>query len=66
MCKPIQITLKEPKKIFKIGQITSIEFRQAQVNLINAINAKNAAKYDAKLAEIALLQLSGDLLTTNF
>lgn len=25
---------------FKLGQITSIEFRQAQLNLINAINAK--------------------------
>ena len=57
---------KRTEENFKIGQITSIEFRQAQVNLINAINAKNAAKYDAKLAEIALLQLSGDLLTTNF
>ena len=51
---------------FKLGQITSIEFRQAQINLINAINAKNAAKYDAKLAELQLLQLSGDLLNIDF
>lgn len=51
---------------FKLGQITSIEFRQAQLNLINAINAKNAAKYDAKLAELLLLQLTGQLLDTDF
>ena len=51
---------------FKLGQISSIEFRQAQLNLINAKNAKNIAKYDAKLAELQLLQLSGDLLASKF
>ena len=51
---------------YKLGQITSIEFRQAQLNLINAINDKNAAKYDAKLAELQLLQLSGLLLEVEF
>jgi outer membrane protein len=51
---------------FKLGQITSIEFRQAQINLINAINAKNSAKYDAKLSELQLLQLSGGLLNAEF
>jgi outer membrane protein TolC len=51
---------------FKLGQITSIEFRQAQLNLINAINAKNAAKYEAKLSELQLLQLSGELLNIEF
>ena len=51
---------------FKLGQITSIEFRQAQLNLINAINAKNAAKYEAKLSELQLFQLSGELLNIEF
>ena len=51
---------------FKLGQITSIEFRQAQLNLINAKNAKNGAKYEAKLAELQLMQLSGDLLNSSF
>ena len=51
---------------YKLGQITSIEFRQAQINLINAINDKNASKYDAKLAELQLLQLSGQLLDVEF
>ncbi|WP_405250870.1 TolC family protein [Dokdonia sp. Asnod3-C12] len=51
---------------FKLGQITSIEFRQAQLNLLNAQTTKNAAKYTAKLAEIQLLQLTGQLLNVDF
>ena len=51
---------------FKLGQITSIEFRQAQVNLLNAQSNLNQAKYDAKNAELRLLQLTGDLLNTTF
>jgi outer membrane protein TolC len=47
---------------FKLGQITSIEFRQAQINLLNARTAVSNAKYDAKLIELELLQLSGELL----
>lgn len=47
---------------FQVGRITSIEFRQAQINLLNAATNKNLAKYDAKLAELQLLQLTGQLL----
>ncbi|KAA2219749.1 MULTISPECIES: TolC family protein [Maribacter] len=47
---------------YKLGQITSVELRQAQINLLNAQTNKNFAKYDAKLAELQLLQLTGQLL----
>jgi outer membrane protein len=47
---------------FKLGQVTSIEFRQAQLNLLTAELSRNQAKYDAKLAEVLLLQVSGQLL----
>ena len=47
---------------YKLGQITSVELRQAQLNLLNAQTNKNFAKYDAKLAELQLLQLTGQLL----
>ncbi|MDO6623176.1 TolC family protein [Oceanihabitans sp. 1_MG-2023] len=47
---------------FKIGQVNSIEFRQAQLNLLNAELSRNQAKYQAKLSELQLLQLSGELL----
>lgn len=51
---------------FQLGRITSIEFRQAQINLLNAQTNKNLAKYDAKLAELQLLQLTGQLLNVEF
>ena len=47
---------------YKLGQITSLELRQAQINLLNAQTNKNLAKYQAKLAELQLLQLTGQLL----
>lgn len=47
---------------FKLGQVTSIEFRQAQLNLLNAELSRSQAKYDAKIAEILVLQISGELL----
>ena len=47
---------------YKLGQATSIEFRQAQLNLINSELNRNQAKYAAKIAELTVLQLSGELL----
>ena len=47
---------------YKLGQVTSIDFRQAQVNLINAELSVSNAKYTAKNAELQLLQLAGTLL----
>ena len=57
-----QNNFERSKEQFQIGSITSIEFRQAQINLLNAQTNKNLAKYDAKLAELQLLQLTGQLL----
>ena len=51
---------------FKLGQVNSIEFRQAQLNLLNAELSRNQAKYLAKLAELEMLQISGELLNVDF
>ncbi|MEX2350203.1 MAG: TolC family protein [Flavobacteriaceae bacterium] len=51
---------------YKLGQISSLELRQAQLNQLNAQTAKNLSKYEAKLAELELLQLTGQLLTVEF
>ncbi|WP_372756369.1 TolC family protein [Mariniflexile sp.] len=51
---------------FKIGQVNSIEFRQAQINLLNAELSRNQMKFEAKLAELQLLQLCGELLNVEF
>ncbi len=51
---------------FKIGRATSIEFRQAQINLLNAQLSENRAKYQAKTADFLVLQISGELLNMEF
>lgn len=51
---------------YKLGQATSLEFRQAQINYLNSLIARNQAKYTAKLSELQLLQVSGQLLNINF
>lgn len=61
-----QNNFERSKEQFQLGRITSIEFRQAQINLLNAQTNKNLAKYDAKLAELQLLQLTGQLLEVPF
>jgi len=47
---------------FNIGQVTSVEFRQAQFNLLNAEINFATSKYTAKVAELRLLQLCGKIL----
>lgn len=47
---------------FKFGQVSSIEFRQAQLNLLNSQTSLNNARYDAKIRELQLLQLTGKLI----
>jgi outer membrane protein TolC len=51
---------------FKLGQVNSIEFRQAQINLLNAELSRNQAKYFAKVAEMQMLQICGELLNVSF
>lgn len=45
----------------RIGQVSSLEYRQAQLNLLNAETNLNTAKFNAKTIEMELLQLSGEL-----
>ena len=57
-----QLNFERTEEQFKVGQVTSVEFRQAQLNLLNAATNLNTAKFDAKILEINLLQLSGGLM----
>ena len=66
LVKTSAVNFKRTEEQYALGTITAIEFRQAQLNLLNAETSSNAAKYNAKLAEYALLQLSGQLLNTDF
>jgi outer membrane protein TolC len=44
---------------FRIGTITTLEFRTAQLNYINAKVRNSNAQFQAKLSEIALKELAG-------
>ena len=48
---------------FRIGTITTttLEFRTAQINYINAKVRNSNAQYQAKISEIALKELAGNL-----
>ena len=53
----LDITLEK----FKIGTITTVEFRTAQLNYVNAKFRNNSAQFQAKISEIALKELAGNL-----
>lgn len=53
----IEITAEK----FRIGTITSVEFRAAQLNFINSKIRLSSAQYQAKLSEITLRELAGNL-----
>ncbi len=46
---------------FRLGSISSLEFREAQRTFVSAENRLINAMYEAKVAETELLQLTGDL-----
>ena len=53
----LEITVEK----YRIGIIPTIEFRTAQLNYINASVRLSNAKFQAKLSEIVLKQLAGNL-----
>lgn len=53
----LDITLSK----FKIGTITPIEYRTAQLNYVNALVRYSNAQFQTKLYEISLKELSGSL-----
>lgn len=55
--KNMEITAEK----FKIGTITSVEFRAAQLNYINSRIRLSSAQFQAKLSEITLRELAGNL-----
>ena len=53
----LEITLDK----YKLGNITPLEVRQAEVNFVNAQVSFRAAEYQAKSAEIALKQITNNI-----
>jgi outer membrane protein TolC len=48
---------------YKLKELSGIELREAQNNLLEAEERQSIAEYNIKLCEISLLQLSGQILT---
>jgi len=48
---------------FRLGQISSIELREAQVNLLNEMLRRNNLSFAAKQLELSLMVLSGDWMS---
>ncbi len=59
--KSAQANFERSLDLYNLGQLTSIEFREAQINLMNAKNRINEALYSLKIAQTDLLILSGKL-----
>ncbi|MFY0594456.1 TolC family protein [Roseivirga sp.] len=64
--KTNQLNFERTQEQFKLGRVTSIDFRTAQSNLLNARINLIQARYDAKLAELTLFQLIGQIQQATF
>lgn len=60
------INLEAAMAKYKIGSISGIQYRDIQVSYLNAADRKLKAVYQAKLSEIQLLLLAGELSLQNF
>lgn len=58
-----QLNLERSSELFKAGQITSTEFRDAQLALLNAEVRIINAKIAVKLNEIDIMRLTGQILS---
>jgi len=60
---PAQLNFQRTKELYELGQATTTQFREAQLNLIRAKNNITSAKFEAKILEFKLLRLGGELIT---
>ncbi|MEM7106174.1 MAG: TolC family protein [Bacteroidota bacterium] len=60
--KSAELNFERSQEALNVGQINSTQFREAQFNLANARTRIANARYQAKLAEMELLWLSGTLV----
>ena len=51
---------------YKLGLLSSIQFRDAQLKLQRAELQKNTSKYNTKISELALMKISGQILTKSY
>ena len=47
---------------YSLGLVSSIEFRQAQTNLLKAELSLNNSTYETKITELVFLKLTGEII----
>ncbi len=57
-----RVNFRRTRELYGLGRVTSTQFREAQLNLIRAETNVSSATYGAKLDEIELLRITGNLL----
>lgn len=60
-----QLNFERTNDLFELGQVTTTQFREAQLNLATAEQRITQSIINAKLAEVELYRLSGQLLETD-
>ncbi len=60
-----ELNFQRSRDLYRMGQVTNTQFREAQLNLIRSKNRLQTAKYNAKLDELSLLKLSGQLVSAD-
>ncbi len=59
-----RLNLNRTTDLFNAGQVSSVDFRQAQLNLLQSETGYNQARFQAKLLELELMFLSGSIMDT--
>lgn len=57
-----QLNFQRTEELYQLGQVTTTQFREAQLNLAQAKSQLSTAKYEAKLNELSILRLAGRLV----
>ena len=57
-----KLNFQRTRDFYRLGQVTSTQFREAQLNLIRSRTRLQTTKFDAKLDELTLMQLAGILI----
>ena len=61
-----ELNFERTNEQFKLGQVNYVEFRQAQINLQNAQNGRDQARYEAKIAELEVMRICGKILEAEY
>ena len=60
-----ELNFQKSKELYKLGQLNSLQFREAQLNLLNFKINYSANLFNTKIQEYLLYQYSGMLLIDN-